>query len=38
MGPADRAFEQQFNIPGTEAAVANGQIVKTYDVSAGSFG
>jgi len=30
MGPADRAFEQQFNIPGTEAGIANGQIVKTY--------
>ena len=30
MGPADRAFEQQFNIPGTEAAVANSEIVKAY--------
>jgi RND superfamily putative drug exporter len=30
MGPADRSFEQQFNIPGTEAFVANSQIVETY--------
>ena len=29
-GPADRAFEQQFNLPGTEAFAANSQIVKTY--------
>jgi RND superfamily putative drug exporter len=30
MGPADRSFEQQFNIPGKEAFAANSQIVKTY--------
>jgi RND superfamily putative drug exporter len=29
-GPADRSFEQQFNIPGSEAFAANSQIVKTY--------
>ena len=30
MGPATKAFEQHFNIPGKEAFVANSQIVKTY--------
>ena len=30
MGPADRSFEQQFNVPGKEAFVANSQIVETY--------
>ena len=30
MGPADRAFEQQFDIPGKEAFVANSRIVETY--------
>ena len=30
MGPADRSFEQQFNIPGKEAFVANSEIVETY--------
>src|SRR5689334_8803853 len=30
MGPADRSFEQQFNLPGTEAFAANSQILKTY--------
>jgi RND superfamily putative drug exporter len=30
MGPADRSFEQQFNIPGKEAFVANSRIVETY--------
>jgi RND superfamily putative drug exporter len=29
-GPADRALEQQFTIPGKEAFVANSEIVKTY--------
>src|SRR5689334_18650168 len=29
-GPADKAFQQQFNIPGKEAFTANSQIVKTY--------
>ena len=27
IGPADRAFEQQFNLPGQEAFTANSQIV-----------
>jgi putative drug exporter of the RND superfamily len=30
IGPANRSFEQQFNIPGKEAFVANSQIAKTY--------
>ena len=30
MGPADRSFEQQFNVPGKEAFVANSQIVESY--------
>jgi RND superfamily putative drug exporter len=30
MGPADRSFKQQFNIPGKEAFVANSQIAETY--------
>jgi putative drug exporter of the RND superfamily len=30
MGPADRAFEQQFNLPGKEAFAANSRIAKTY--------
>ena len=30
MGPADRSFEQQFNVPGKEGFVANSQIVETY--------
>ena len=30
IGPADRAFEQQFNLPGQEAFAANSQIVETY--------
>jgi putative drug exporter of the RND superfamily len=30
MGPADRSFEQQFNLPGEEAFVANSKIVETY--------
>ena len=30
MGPADRSFEQQFNIPGKEAFAANSEIVETY--------
>src|SRR4051794_3440814 len=30
IGPADRAFEQQFNLPGQEAFAANRQIVETY--------
>jgi putative drug exporter of the RND superfamily len=30
MGPVDRSFEQQFNIPGEEAFVANSQIAETY--------
>ncbi|MFN2483846.1 MAG: MMPL family transporter [Candidatus Limnocylindria bacterium] len=29
-GPADRSFEQQFNLPGEEAFEANSQIVETY--------
>lgn len=29
-GPADRAFQQQFDIPGKEAFVANSRIVATY--------
>ncbi|HEX8648952.1 MAG TPA: MMPL family transporter [Thermoleophilaceae bacterium] len=29
-GPADRSFEQQFNVPGEEAFIANSQIVETY--------
>jgi RND superfamily putative drug exporter len=29
-GPADKAFEQQFNIPGKEAFAANTRIVETY--------
>src|SRR5215213_7722420 len=30
VGPADRSFEQQFEIPGEEAFVANSEIVDTY--------
>ncbi|HYF27167.1 MAG TPA: MMPL family transporter [Baekduia sp.] len=30
MGPADRSFEQQFNVPGKEAFVANSRIVAAY--------
>ncbi|MGZ6694452.1 MAG: MMPL family transporter, partial [Solirubrobacteraceae bacterium] len=30
MGPADRSFEQQFNLPGKEAFAANSRIAKTY--------
>ena len=30
MGPTDRAFQQQFNLPGKEAFVANSQIAATY--------
>jgi putative drug exporter of the RND superfamily len=30
IGPANRSFEQQFNIPGKEAFVANSEIVKAY--------
>ena len=30
IGPADRSFEQQFNVPGKEAFAANTQIVETY--------
>jgi putative drug exporter of the RND superfamily len=30
MGPADRAFQQQFTIPGKEAFAANSQIAQTY--------
>src|SRR5437764_7785519 len=30
IGPANRAFEEQFNIPGKEAFVANSEIVKAY--------
>jgi putative drug exporter of the RND superfamily len=30
MGPADRSFEQQFNVPGKEAMAANSRIVETY--------
>src|SRR5690242_11058009 len=30
MGPANRSFEQQFNLPGREAFAANSQIAKTY--------
>src|SRR5689334_5189486 len=30
MGPADRSFEQQFNLPGKEAFVANSRIVQAY--------
>jgi len=30
MGPASRSFEQQFNVPGKEAFVANSRIVETY--------
>jgi RND superfamily putative drug exporter len=29
-GPANKAFQQQFTIPGKEAFVANSQIVRTY--------
>ena len=30
MGPADKSFNNQFNIPGKEAFAANSQIVETY--------
>jgi RND superfamily putative drug exporter len=30
MGPANRSFEQQFNLPGRQAFVANRQIAATY--------
>ena len=30
MGPAGKAFDEQFNIPGKEAFEANSQIVATY--------
>src|SRR5215218_8940508 len=30
MGPADKSFEEQFNLPGKEAFAANSQIVATY--------
>jgi RND superfamily putative drug exporter len=30
IGSADRAFEQEFNLPGKEAFVANSEIAKTY--------
>jgi putative drug exporter of the RND superfamily len=30
MGPADKSFSEQFNIPGKEAFAANSQIVETY--------
>ena len=30
IGPADRSFEQQFNLPGKEAFVANSRIAKAY--------
>jgi putative drug exporter of the RND superfamily len=30
MGPADKSFEQQFNVPGKEAFAANSQIAATY--------
>ena len=30
MGPADKSFEDQFNVPGKEAFVANSQIAATY--------
>ena len=30
IGPANRSFEQQFNLPGTEAFIANSQIAKAY--------
>jgi RND superfamily putative drug exporter len=30
MGPADRAFQQQFDLPGKEAFVANSRIAETY--------
>ena len=30
IGPADRALEQQFSVPGEEAAVANERIAATY--------
>jgi len=30
LGPADRSFEQQFNVPGKEAFLANSQIAATY--------
>jgi putative drug exporter of the RND superfamily len=30
MGPADRSFQQQFNLPGTEAFAANSRIAQTY--------
>src|SRR5688500_14402887 len=30
MGPADRSFNEQFNVPGKEAFAANSQIAATY--------
>jgi putative drug exporter of the RND superfamily len=30
MAPADRSFQQQFNVPGKEAFAANSQIAATY--------
>lgn len=30
MGPADRSFQQQFDLPGTEAFDANSHIAQTY--------
>ena len=30
MGPANKSFEEQFNIPGKEAFAANSQIAATY--------
>src|SRR5215216_1487746 len=30
MGPADKSFSEQFNVPGKEAFAANSQIFETY--------
>ena len=30
MGPADKSFNEQFNVPGKEAFAANSQIAATY--------
>src|SRR5215218_6591480 len=30
MGPADKSFSEQFNVPGKEAYAANSRIVATY--------
>src|SRR5688572_10947 len=30
LGPADKSFDEQFNVPGKEAFVANSRIVESY--------